>query len=257
MKFNKFSSIYIDEKYRLEFFLSIQYFPLKMKEELLNKEETCEVVKAIIRVYPSLKTELAYKNHFELLCAVVLSAQTTDAGVNKVTPLLFAEFPTPYSMMNADVKNIENCIKSIGLYKNKAKYLKSLSKMLVEKFDGTVPDTREKLMSLDGVGRKTANVVLANAFGIPSFAVDTHVNRLCKILKFVESSYDVLELEKMMMRKLPTDLWIASHHALVLFGRYNCTARKHDHNLCLSLIKENLSGNQVAENALIKLQPKS
>lgn len=228
-----------------------------MKDELLTKEETCEVAKAIIRVCPSSKSELAYKNHFELLCAVVLSAQTTDAGVNKVTPSLFAEFPTVDLMMKADLKSIEECIKSIGLYKTKAKYLKSLSQTLVEKFDGIVPNTREKLMSLDGVGRKTANVVLSSAFDIPSFAVDTHVNRLCKRLKFVESSSNVAEVEKIMMKKLPSALWSASHYSLVLFGRYHCTARKHDHNICLKLIEENLIESEASKHSLIKLRMKN
>lgn len=213
-----------------------------MKGNLLTAEEVRDLVKAMIKLYPQDRSELNYSNDFELLCAVVLSAQTTDVAVNKVTPALFEAFPDPVAMAEADPEEISTLIQTIGLYKNKSKFLKKLSQQLLDDFGGQVPQTREELVSLAGVGRKTANVVLANAFDIPAFAVDTHVERICKKFKFVKPEASVLEVEKQMMAYLPEKSWRQSHHSILLFGRYQCTARKHDHDLCLKRLAEAMSG---------------
>lgn len=143
---------------------------------VLSKKRARKVIEEIIALYPDAKPSLDFRNHFELVCAVLLSAQTTDAAVNKATPGLFAAFPTPQAMAAAEVKDIEPYISRLGLYRNKAKFLKDCAQQLMERHNGIVPQTREELEALAGVGRKTANVVLSVGFGIPAFAVDTHVD---------------------------------------------------------------------------------
>lgn len=223
------------------------------KEKLLNAEEVQIIVAAMAELYPSTQTELDYESDFQLLCATVLSAQATDVGVNKATPQLFSAYPTPELMMQASLEDIQDKIKTIGLYKNKSKFLKNLSRKLVEEFDGEVPQTREELMSLPGVGRKTANVVLANAFGIPAFAVDTHVERVSKRMNFVPESASVLQVEQVMMEKLPDSCWHQAHHSILLFGRYQCTARKHDHHICLERLQAVLPETSTAQEAFDKI----
>lgn len=213
-----------------------------MQGNLLTAEEIRGLVKAMIKLYPQDRSELNYNNDFELLCAVVLSAQTTDVAVNKVTPALFDAFPDPVSMADADPEEIAKLIQTIGLYKNKSRFLQKLSRQLLDDFGGRVPQTREELVSLAGVGRKTANVVLANAFDIPAFAVDTHVERVCKKFRFVNPEASVLEVEKQMTAYLPEKSWRQSHHSILLFGRYQCTARRHDHGLCLKRLSQVISG---------------
>ena len=137
-----------------------------MENMILNSQEALEILKALIKLYPQNQPELEFKNNYELLCAVVLSAQTTDKSVNKISPILFDRYPRVEDMADADVNEIQEIIKSIGLSTNKSKYLKELSIELLENFNGQVPSTRKELMSLSGVGRKTANVLLANAFDI-------------------------------------------------------------------------------------------
>lgn len=177
-------------------------------------------------MYPDAHVELTHNNHFELLVAVVLSAQTTDVSVNKVTPHLFKSFPTPYALAQATHNEVESLLKSIGLYKMKAKNIIHLSKQLVEKHQGKVPESRKALEDLPGVGRKTANVVLSNAFGVPALAVDTHVYRVAKRLKLAKEYDDVMNVEKKLMRKFPKSSWTRLHHQLIFFGRYRCTAKK-------------------------------
>ncbi len=201
-------------------------------ETILSAEKVQRIVGAMVKLYPQLESELNFNNNFELVCAVVLSAQTTDVAVNKVTPELFSKYPDAKSMAAANVEDISRIISSIGLYKNKAKYLKSLAQDLLDKFKAKVPATRAELMSLAGVGRKTANVVLSNGFDIPAFAVDTHVNRVCKKFKFVPEDASILEVEEIMCSKLPDSIWRQAHHSILLFGRYQCVARKHDHDIC-------------------------
>lgn len=210
------------------------------KEGLLSAKEAEAVIESIGRIYPEAKAELDYETDFQLLIAVILSAQTTDIQVNKATPGLFSAFPDPQSMARASLAEIEDKISTIGLYRNKAKFLKKTSIELLERFAGQVPQTHEELMSLPGVGRKTANVVMSVAFNEPSIAVDTHVNRVSKRLKMVDSDASLLEVEETLKAKLPKDLWNIAHHRLIFFGRYQCTARTHNHQECLSLIQQHL-----------------
>ncbi len=209
-------------------------------QKLLNKIETTRVIEAMGRIYPEAKAELDHDSPFELLIAVILSAQTTDIGVNKVTPNLFKTYPTPEAMMDAELSDLEDKLKTIGLFRNKAKFIKNTSKKLVEDFDGTVPSNRKDLESLPGVGRKTANVVLSVAFNKPAIAVDTHVERIAKKFNIVEENASVIKVENALMEKLPKELWSRAHHWLIFFGRYQCPARKHDHEACIQIVKEHL-----------------
>jgi endonuclease-3 len=169
-------------------------------------------------------TELFYTNHFTLLVAVVLSAQATDAGVNKATPALFALADTPENMAALGVERLEGYIKTIGLYKAKAKNVIALSRMLVEEYGSCVPDNREALMRLPGVGRKTANVILNCAFGQPTMAVDTHVFRLAHRLGFSKGKTPEA-VEQDLLRIIPAAWMQHAHHWLILHGRYVCKAR--------------------------------
>jgi len=196
----------------------------------MKKEEL--ILEVLENMFPDAHVELNHQNNFELLIAVVLSAQTTDVGVNKITPLLFKTYPTPYELMHADLNDIEEKIKTIGLYRNKAKNIILLSKQLVEKFGGIVPSEREDLESLPGVGRKTANVVLSNAFGIPALAVDTHVARVSIRLGIANKDDSVFEIEKKLMKKLPREKWQKAHHQFIFFGRYHCLAKNPKCNNC-------------------------
>ena len=176
-------------------------------------------------MFPDAHCELVHRNAFELLCAVVLSAQTTDAAVNKITPNLFEHFPTVEAMANADIKEIEGCIKSIGLYRNKAKSLQQLSQSLLKNFNGEVPMSMKDLTSLAGVGRKTANVIRSVWFDIPAIAVDTHVERISKRLKLAKPFDNVEDVERKLKRKLPRERWNRAHHLFIFFGRYHCHSR--------------------------------
>jgi endonuclease III len=190
----------------------------------MNKNEM--IVHALEKMFPNAKVELNHKNSFELLVAVVLSAQTTDVSVNKVTPKLFRLFPTPEKLAKAKLVDIEACIKQIGLFRNKAKHIKALSQILLYEHQGVVPNNRKALEELPGVGRKTANVVLSNAFGIPAFAVDTHVARVSIRLGLAEPNDHVVEIEKKLMKHFDQSLWQQLHHQMIFFGRYHCTAKK-------------------------------
>ena len=177
------------------------------------------------KLFPDAHCELNHRSPFELLVAVVLSAQTTDASVNRVTPQLFEKFPTPQAMAQASVEEIGECIRSIGLYRNKSKSIIKASKMLVEKYHGEVPAEREKLQELPGVGRKTANVVLCNAFHIPAFAVDTHVFRVTQRLGFAKHK-TVEGVEQQLMATIPEELWCSAHHLFIWHGRKICKAQR-------------------------------
>ncbi len=189
---------------------------------VLSKKRARKVLEEIIALYPDAKPSLDFRNHFELLVAVLLSAQTTDAAVNKATPGLFAAYPTAEAMAAADVQEISRYISRLGLYRNKAKFLKECSQQLLDRHDGQVPQIREELEALSGVGRKTANVVLSVGFGIPAFAVDTHVGRICKHHEIVKKSASPLETEKRVMEVLPAELWLPAHQAMIYFGREVC-----------------------------------
>ncbi|SHE59756.1 DNA-(apurinic or apyrimidinic site) lyase /endonuclease III [Atopostipes suicloacalis DSM 15692] len=213
---------------------------VKETKELLDTVETTKVIEAMGRIFPEAKAELNHKNTFELLIAVILSAQTTDVGVNKATPKLFEAYPTPELMMQADLLDIEDKIKTIGLYRNKAKFIKNTATKLVEEFNGEVPMSRKELESLPGVGRKTANVVRSVAFNEPAIAVDTHVERIAKKFKMVDETASVIQVENTLMEKLPKELWSIAHHRLIFFGRYQCPARKHDHEECIAIVEKNI-----------------
>jgi len=192
---------------------------------VISKEKTMEAIGVMMEMFPEAVGELSHRNSFELLIAVILSAQATDVSVNKVTPELFAAYPTPKDLAQAPLEDIIQHIKTIGLYRNKGKNIKACSQMLLDEFEGEVPKTHEELMRLPGVGRKTANVVLGDAFNIPAIAVDTHVERVSKRLRIAKQKATVLEVEETLMRKIPKDLWVKTHHTMIFFGRYHCLAR--------------------------------
>ncbi|MDD6497036.1 MAG: endonuclease III [Solobacterium sp.] len=183
------------------------------------------IIENLDRLYPDAHCELNHKDSFELLIAVVLSAQTTDVSVNRVTPALFEKYPDALSLSEASEEDVMRLIHSIGLYKNKSRNIINLAKELVKRFDGEVPSKREELESLPGVGRKTANVVLSNCFDYPAFAVDTHVSRVSKRLMIARKDDDVLTIEKKLMKFFPRNCWSRLHHQFIFFGRYKCKAK--------------------------------
>ena len=193
---------------------------------MLSKIKTIEAVQTMGDLFPDAHCELNHRNAFELLIATILSAQATDVGVNKVTPKLFERFPTPAHLAAASAEEVIECIQSLGLYRSKAKNIRLCAQQLMERFDDEVPQTREELVSLAGVGRKTANVVMSVAFNIPAFAVDTHVERISKRLQICRQKDSVLEVEETLCRKIPKELWSRAHHWMIFFGRYHCIARK-------------------------------
>ena len=184
-----------------------------------------EKILAILKSeYPDARPALNFKNAYELLVAVILSAQCTDVRVNKVTEVLFEKYPDPASLAACDISELEDVIHSCGCYKVKAKNLKSMANDLIEKFGGQVPRTMEELTSLAGCGRKTANVIMSNAFGIPAIAVDTHVFRVSNRLGLAQAK-DVLKTEQQLRDNIPEQDWSDAHHWLIFHGRRVCTAR--------------------------------
>lgn len=175
--------------------------------------------------FPNAHCELNYSKDYELLIAVVLSAQATDKSVNLVTKKLFEIYPTLLSLASSHPEDIEKIIHSVGLSKTKSKNVVSLSKELIDRFDGKVPSSRLDLMSLPGVGRKTANVVRIEYFKIPEIPVDTHVERVSKRLGLAKESDSVLEVENKLRRKIPKERLIKAHHQLIFFGRYLCKSQ--------------------------------
>lgn len=190
-----------------------------MKKNVLLIEDYLE------ELFKNPKCELNYKKDYELLIAVMLSAQTTDKGVNRVTEVLFSKYDTLEKLANADIDSLKEIIKPIGNYNKKALNVISISKSLLENFEGIVPKTHLELESMTGVGRKTANVVLGELFDIPSFAVDTHVIRVSNRLKLVKSKDPVI-IEEKLQKLFKKDTWNKRHKQLVLFGRYYCKAIK-------------------------------
>jgi len=174
---------------------------------------------------PTPQTELEYTTVFELLTAVLLSAQATDVGVNKATRKLFPVANTPQAILNLGLEGLESYIKTIGLYRSKAKHLMETCRMLIAEHGGQVPNTREALETLPGVGRKTANVVLNVAFGQPTMAVDTHIFRVSNRTGLAPGK-TVLDVEKQLLKRVPKEFAVDSHHWLILLGRYVCQARK-------------------------------
>lgn len=192
-----------------------------------KKERYKLLIEYFTQHFPEPETELAYKNPYELILAVVLSAQCTDKRVNMVTPALFEAYPTPEHLATATPDEVLPYIKSISYPNNKAKHLAGLGRMLVEQFNSEVPSTVEELVKLPGVGRKTANVVVSVIWNQPAMAVDTHVFRVSKRLGLVtKASKTPVEVEKQLVANLPRDLVSKAHHWLILHGRYICVARR-------------------------------
>lgn len=192
---------------------------------MLSKKATLKAVEVMGELFPEAECELVHKNPFELLIAVVLSAQCTDALVNRVTPALFEKYKTPEDYLQVPVEELENDIRSIGLFRSKAKNIQKLSQSIIDQYDGEVPKTREELVGLAGVGRKTANVVTSVAFGVPAIAVDTHVERVSKRLGICRWKDNVKVVEETLMNKLPEHIWSDAHHRMIFFGRYHCKAQ--------------------------------
>lgn len=176
-------------------------------------------------ILPTAKCELLYSKDYELVIAVMLSAQTTDKSVNAVTPILFKKYPTLAALYDAPLEDIEEIIKPIGLYKNKAKNLKGIVKDLADRFNSVVPSDKEQLMTLPGVGNKTAGVIRAEIFHIPDLPVDTHILRISKRLNLAKKDDEPIDVERKLKKIIPEERWIKSHHQLIHFGRYYCMAR--------------------------------
>lgn len=191
-----------------------------------------EIMDEIASMFPDAKCELNHKNEYEMAVAVILSAQTTDASVNRVTPVLFAKYPDIESLAQADTADVETIISSLGLYRNKAKSIVNFARGVVRDFEGKIPETINELTSLPGVGRKCANVIQSECFGIPALAVDTHVSRVSRRLGLAYAKDDVDTIERKLKRKIPEDRWIRSHHQLIFFGRYLCHSRSPECSRC-------------------------
>jgi endonuclease-3 len=190
----------------------------------MNPQKRRQIFERLQAANPNPTTELEYGTPFELLVAVVLSAQATDKSVNLATAKLFAQHSTPQALVELGVSGVENFIRTIGLYRNKAKNVVELSRLLIEKFGGQVPNQREALESLPGVGRKTANVVLNTAFGMPTMAVDTHIFRVANRTGLGPGK-DPLQVEEKLLKFTPREFLMNAHHWLILHGRYVCVAR--------------------------------
>lgn len=184
-----------------------------------------EILEQLDRLFPDAKCELNHRNNYEMSVAVILSAQTTDASVNRVTPALFEKYPTVRSLADADIYDVEQLIASLGLYRNKARSIQGFAREVMLRFHGEIPHTMEELVTLPGVGRKCANVILAECFQIPSLAVDTHVARVSRRLGLVYQKDDVDTIERKLKKKIPQERWILAHHQMIFFGRYLCHAR--------------------------------
>ena len=192
---------------------------------MLKKEQIKEVLDILEDTYPEAECALHHKNVFQLIVAVALSAQTTDKSVNLVTPALFERYPDAQALAEADAKEVSEYIKRIGMYKTKAKNIVGMAQKLVSEYGGQVPEDYDALVSLPGVGRKTANVVLSVGFGHQRIAVDTHVFRVANRIGLVHEK-DVLKTELSLMERVPEDRWSRTHHSLIFHGRQCCDARK-------------------------------
>ena len=191
-----------------------------------------EIIAYLDTIIPNPRCELEYSKDYELLIATMLSAQTTDKRVNEVTRVLFKKYPSLKYLAGADIEVIKHIIRSIGTYNKKASNIKSIAKNLLEKSNGIVPNDRKFLESLDGVGRKTTNVVLSNIYNVPCIAVDTHVSRVSKRLGIAKEADDVVVVEKKLNKFFKDDDLCRLHHQLVLFGRYYCKAIKPECENC-------------------------
>lgn len=192
---------------------------------MVKEEDIKIILDTLEESYPDAECALIHKNVYQLIVAVALSAQTTDKSVNLITPALFEKYPTPEALAQADLQDVEESIRRIGMYKTKAKNIVGMAKALVEKHGGKVPEDYDALVALPGVGRKTANVVLAVGFGQQRIAVDTHVFRVANRIGLVKEK-DVLKTELSLMDRIPEERWSRTHHSLIFHGRQCCDARK-------------------------------
>ncbi len=190
-----------------------------------ERERAVHILNALEKRFPDARLLLEFRNPFELLVATILAAQAPDERVNQITKILFQRFPTPQALSSAPLSEIEEIIQSLPYYRQKARFLKESSSLLVEKFQGIVPSEISELTSLPGVGRKTANIVLANAFNIPAIAVDTHVARVSQRLGLASSS-SPSQIEEDLARTIPQEQWIRATHLLGFLGRTFCSAKK-------------------------------
>lgn len=191
-----------------------------------------EIYETLSRMFPNARCELDYRNLYELMLSVAFSAQTTDKSVNKVTPALFRDYPTIESMSKANPDVIESYIKAIGLSRNKAQNAVKCCQMLMNEYNGVIPNNLEDLKRLPGIGQKTANVILSEGFKIPRIAVDTHVERVSKRLGIVSSEATPLEVENTLMSLMPEEFYHKAHHLLLFFGRYHCFSRNPQCDTC-------------------------
>ena len=193
-------------------------------KDILTHEEADKCLDILEETYPDAHCELDHKSPFELLVATILSAQCTDIRVNKVTSEMFKKYNKPEDFANMDINKLEGLIKECGLFRNKAKNIKASSSVILENYNGEVPNTISELMKLPGVGKKTANVVASTAFGVPAIAVDTHVFRVSNRIGFVNEK-NVLDTEKALQNKIDKSRWTKAHHLFIFHGRRCCTAR--------------------------------
>jgi len=207
---------------------------------MTGKERMQRILEATYAMFPDAHCELRHSNPFELTIAVLLSAQCTDETVNKVTETLFQKYKRPEDYLAVSLEELEQDIKRIGLFRSKASNIQKLCQLVIDKYGGDVPREHAQLTELPGVGRKTANVVVSNAFGVPAIAVDTHVERVSKRLGVAKEDDSVLEVEKMLMKLVPRDMWTQTHHTLIFFGRYHCKAQQPKCEICplLDICKE-------------------
>ena len=192
---------------------------------LMNKEVK-EILTYMEELHPNAHCELNYTKDYELLIAIVLSAQTTDKKVNKVTKVLFNQYKSLEKLSNAKLEDIENIIREIGTYKKKSIFIKNIATKLVKEQNSKVPNDRNYLKSLSGVGNKTINVFLSEYYKVPAIAVDTHVERVSKRLRLASKNDTPEKIEQKLKKKIPQELWIKSHHQFIFFGRYHCKAIK-------------------------------
>jgi len=207
---------------------------------MTGKERMQRILEATYAMFPDAHCELRHSNPFELTIAVLLSAQCTDETVNKVTETLFQKYKRPEDYLAVSLEELEQDIKRIGLFRSKASNIQKLCQLVIDKYGGDVPREHAQLTELPGVGRKTANVVVSNAFGVPAIAVDTHVERVSKRLGVAKEDDSVLEVEKKLMKLVPRDMWTQTHHTLIFFGRYHCKAQQPKCEICplLDICKE-------------------
>ena len=191
----------------------------------MNKNEMNVISSYIDSLFPDVKCELFYSKDYELVIAVMLSAQTTDKAVNNVTKSLFKDYPTLSAIKDAPLEDIEEHIKQLGLFKNKARNIKGIAETLIEEFNGVVPSDKDELQKLPGIGNKSAGVIRCEVFKIPDLPVDTHIIRISNRLGIAKKGDEPIDIERKLKKIIPEESWIKSHHQLIHFGRYFCTAR--------------------------------